>query len=362
MAQAKLTDFFGSRKRKADKALSNKDKILRTDSVPVPAKRFQKERKTVQATTVRIVDKTSKAAINEALSEFKSRRTKLAPEKKTTTSIDAKVLASKSLKFSGSRSHRSSDEEISETEKKDIEEKKKIREEIMQFRARKSKTEKSEDSKDLKNIKNEILKFRQQSTAIKKEIEETTKAAKDIHNEISNLRKGRRILRVSSDEEEKTQPKEKTKVKKISLPLPISYQKLLDAFIHVDTVCKLAHRRKQRMTFEHLKTEVERFQKKNFDKKQLSQIKYIYPDAFNYFQERKEGSDVRYELVIEPCLSTGEYSLATFISRKANFETALINRVKEEHENFLNCLTSPVKVRKEDIMRWHPSFDLEKVC
>ncbi|CAD5122440.1 DgyrCDS10864 [Dimorphilus gyrociliatus] len=361
MAQAKLTDFFGSRKRKADKALSNKDKVLRTDTAPVPAKRFLKERKTAKASTPKVVDKSSKTLINEALSDFKSRRTKISPETKSIPSTNAKALATKTLRFTTSKSNTSSDEEISEADKRDMEEKKKIRDEILEFRTRKPKNEISDGNKEIKNIKNEILKFRLESKSIKKEIEETTKATKDIRSEISNLRKGRRILRISSDEEDKTEIKVSQKIPKKSLPLPPSYQKLLDTFIHVDTVCKLAHRRKQRMTFEHLKTEVERFQKKNFSKKQLSQIKYIYPKAFNYVQERKEGNDIKYELVIEPCLDSGEYSLATFISRKATFETTLIEKVKEEHEKFLNCLTSPIKVRKEELTRWHPSFDMTKV-
>lgn len=142
--------------------------------------------------------------------------------------------------------------------------------------------------------------------------------------------------------------------------------------------------RKETITFKKLKAAVQRMLRKNFTENHLAQIKYLYPDAYDFVQKKmlNPGSHTKYDyyqLVIVPNvqpmlaelkeLATDENIVKSadaklmnpqvMIKRQQTFNNLLLDRVKTEHDAFLKSLNPPMIIPKEKIRRWHQEFDLE---
>ena len=169
------------------------------------------------------------------------------------------------------------------------------------------------------------------------------------------------------------------------LPLPYKYRHLIEVFKAVDSVCAMFHNRKECITFKKLKPAVQRMMRKNFHDSHLAQIKHLYPDAFIFTQMkmRNYGSTSKadyFQLVITPnvenlpdkmklnkideddVMATGQINAMNphvMTERLQKFQNALLEKVKNEHDNFLKSLDPPLSIPKEKVTRWHPDFDLE---
>lgn len=177
-----------------------------------------------------------------------------------------------------------------------------------------------------------------------------------------------------------------------TLPLPYKYRCLVDVFRCVESICSMFYNRKETITFKKLKPAVQRMLRKNFTEKHLSQIKYLYPDAY-FFEQRKmlnPGSHTKYDyyqLIICPNIQSSvphtQTSAASgagstldednimknadssmmnphvMIARQQKFNNILLERVKEEHDKFLKSLDVPMNIPKDKIRRWHAEFNLE---
>lgn len=163
----------------------------------------------------------------------------------------------------------------------------------------------------------------------------------------------------SSKEPLETLPKQ-------SLQLPFKYRTLNEIFRAIDTISQILFNRKELITFKKLKPAVEEMLKRNLYEKHLSQIKSIYPEAYNFHQEKVKvfGSGTReekWELVLIPNITTEGMTSQILLDRRRKLTDILIDKVKEYHNEFLLSLTPPIIIAKDKIARWHPEFDLEKV-
>lgn len=169
-----------------------------------------------------------------------------------------------------------------------------------------------------------------------------------------------------------------------TLQLPYKYRCLSEIFRCVDSICSMFFNRKETITFKKLKAAVQRMLRKNFTENHLAQIKYLYPDAYDFIQKKmlNPGSHTKYDyyqLVIVPNvqpmlaelkdLATNENIVKSadaklmnpqvMIKRQQTFNNLLLDRVKTEHDAFLKSLNPPIIIPKEKIRRWHQEFDLE---
>lgn len=169
-----------------------------------------------------------------------------------------------------------------------------------------------------------------------------------------------------------------------TLQLPYKYRSLSEIFRCVDSICSMFFNRKETITFKKLKPAVQRMLRRNFTENHLAQIKYLYPDAYNFQQKKmlNPGSHTKYDyyqLVIIPnvqpvlaelkALATNENIVKSadaklmnpqvMIKRQQTFNNLLLDRVKSEHDAFLKSLQPPLIIPKEKVRRWHQEFDLE---
>lgn len=158
-------------------------------------------------------------------------------------------------------------------------------------------------------------------------------------------------------------------VRDISLPsltLPFKYRCLIEFFRSIDTVMQIMHNRKETITFRKLKPAVEELLKRNLYEKHLGQIKSLYPDAFNFKQEklRVYGIGVRkeqWELVIEPNLGSNSMSSDILLERKRKFHQTLLEKTAMYHNEFLTTLDPPMNIPLSKLKRWHPEFNIENI-
>lgn len=169
-----------------------------------------------------------------------------------------------------------------------------------------------------------------------------------------------------------------------ALQLPYKYRCLSEIFRSVDSICSMLFNRKETITFKKLKAAVQRMSRKNFTENHLAQIKYLYPDAYDFHQKKmlNPGSHTKYDyyqLVITPnvqpilaemkemandenIVKSADAKLMNpqvMIKRQQTFHNLLLDRVKNEHDAFLKSLNPPLVIPKEKIRRWHQEFDLE---
>lgn len=124
--------------------------------------------------------------------------------------------------------------------------------------------------------------------------------------------------------------------------------------------------RKETITFRKLKPAVEELLKRNLYEKHLSQIKSLYPDAFNFKQEKLRvfGAGVRqeqWELVIEPNFNQETMPADILLERKRKFHNILLAKTIAYHNEFLLTLEPPMHIPIDKLKRWHPEFNIENV-
>lgn len=154
---------------------------------------------------------------------------------------------------------------------------------------------------------------------------------------------------------------------KPALTLPYKYRYLAEIFRCIDTVAQILFNRKETITFRKLKPAVEEMLKRNLTETHLSQIKHIYPDAFDFAQEKLKvfGTGMkqeRWELVLKPLIGDEEqFTSDILLQRRRTLFSKLLDLTKNYHHEFLSSLDPPLIISKNRITRWHPEFDIERV-
>ncbi|XP_006152765.1 DNA replication factor Cdt1 [Tupaia chinensis] len=157
------------------------------------------------------------------------------------------------------------------------------------------------------------------------------------------------------------------------LVLPYKYQVLAEMFRGMDTVVGWLHNRRETATFAKVQQGVQDMLRKRFEERNVGQIKAVYPASYRFRQERnvptfKDGvrrSD--YQLTIEPLLdaeaggTAPQLTASCLLRRRRVFSQKLLERVREHHKAFLASLSPPLVVPEDQLMRWHPRFDVDKV-
>lgn len=148
------------------------------------------------------------------------------------------------------------------------------------------------------------------------------------------------------------------------LYLPYKYKCLHEIFRSIDTVSQIMYNRKETITLKKLKPAVEEMLKKNLKENHLGQIKYLYPEAFDFRQEklRAFGTGInqeKWELVVQPNFTGDHMTSETLLKRRTRMFQILQEKVKDYHEEFLNTLH--MKIPREKLTCWHPEFDIEKI-
>lgn len=156
-----------------------------------------------------------------------------------------------------------------------------------------------------------------------------------------------------------------------TLTLPSSYSQLLDAFKGSDTIVKFLYNRQEICTFLKLKMGIQNITKHTFSLSHLGQIKSVYPLAY-LFKQEKMFIDFKndYHLTIYPNLDElemnvekgiKEFSPNVLLKRLNAFKSNLFKIVKEFHQKFLESI-GLVNIDSKEIKRWHPKFDLETLA
>lgn len=153
------------------------------------------------------------------------------------------------------------------------------------------------------------------------------------------------------------------------LVLPAKLKVLNDFFRSLDTVISLLHNRQETASFTKVQSGVKEIMKKNFSQDILAKIKTVFPDAYNYRQDKTKNleGNMQYNLVITPSFqyktSESTYSKMTsadLSERRNMFFNSLILIIKPSHDKFLESLDEPVDI-KDSLKRWHPEFDLSEI-
>ncbi|XP_061450064.1 DNA replication factor Cdt1 [Rhineura floridana] len=153
------------------------------------------------------------------------------------------------------------------------------------------------------------------------------------------------------------------------LELPLKYKVLAEMFRSMDTIVGILFNRSETVTFTKVKRGVQDMMRRQFEERNVGQIKAVYPSSYVLRQEKNIPTfgnpgqkRCNYQLTIEPVLGAGEkLSASHLMERRKVFGRNLVNIVKGHHKGFLASLNPPVVVPEDKLMRWHPRFNVDDV-
>uniref|UniRef100_A0A8C8VI84 Chromatin licensing and DNA replication factor 1 n=1 Tax=Pelusios castaneus TaxID=367368 RepID=A0A8C8VI84_9SAUR len=158
------------------------------------------------------------------------------------------------------------------------------------------------------------------------------------------------------------------------LTLPYKYKVLAEMFRSMDRIVAMLFNRSETVTFAKVKQGVQDIMHKQFEERNVGQIKTVYPAAYSFRQEKnvptfssflKKSS---FHLTIDPVLGEEEkvdgrphLSASRLLERKRVFSRNLVNIVKQHHKTFMASLSPPMVIPDEKLTRWHPRFNVDGV-
>ncbi|KAM9302028.1 DNA replication factor Cdt1 [Gastrophryne carolinensis] len=158
------------------------------------------------------------------------------------------------------------------------------------------------------------------------------------------------------------------------LSLPFKYKILSEMFRNMDTIVGMLFNRSETVTFAKVKQGVQDMMRKQFEERNVGQIKTVYPTAYKFRQENniptfKDGiKKTDYQLTIEPLVSNEDklegrpqLTAARLLERRKVFHRSLTDIVKTHHKAFLANLNPPMVVADDQLTRWHPRFNVDEV-
>lgn len=159
----------------------------------------------------------------------------------------------------------------------------------------------------------------------------------------------------------------------IELPLPDKYQILFEQYKHLDFLVCHTHNNGGISTFEKVQPVIQQKTRRNFTLQTLGQIKTVHPTMYGFQQEKIQlptlsPVKLNYELTISPTdfsiQSNMQITPSIIVERIDCFRRALFHIVKTHHRNFLSeklQLKLDELPCDENLVRWHPDFDLSSV-
>ncbi|XP_062442850.1 DNA replication factor Cdt1 [Rhea pennata] len=158
------------------------------------------------------------------------------------------------------------------------------------------------------------------------------------------------------------------------LTLPYKFKVLAEMFRSMDAIVGMLFNRSETVTFAKVKQGVQDVMRKQFEERHVGQIKAVYPTSYRLRQEKNIptfSSSVKksdYQLTLEPVLGEEEkvdgrphLSASRLLERRKEFNRNLVNIVKQHHKAFLASLSPPMAVPDDELMRWHPRFNVDQV-
>lgn len=167
------------------------------------------------------------------------------------------------------------------------------------------------------------------------------------------------------------------------LVLSPNYKSLSVHFSTLDDVLSMQMMAKQQTTFDKIRVGVKTAlgsREQSFNQTKLLQILTVWSDAYQLKYERVSSNNVssgqsklNYSLIIRP--SRREHPddpssqlicpinllPSVRVARKEEFTKRLINIMKEQHEEFLLNMKTPLRIDSNKLIKWHKDFDLKKV-
>ncbi|XP_069824605.1 DNA replication factor Cdt1 [Dendropsophus ebraccatus] len=158
------------------------------------------------------------------------------------------------------------------------------------------------------------------------------------------------------------------------LLLPFKYKVLAEMFRSMDTIVGMLFNRSETVTFSKVKQGVQDMMRKQFEERNVGQIKTVYPTAYKFRQEKniptfKDGvKKTDYHLTVEPIVLEDDkvdghlqLTASRLLERRKVFHRSLTDIVKQHHKTFLASLNPPMVVPDNELTRWHPRFNVDEV-
>lgn len=207
-------------------------------------------------------------------------------------------------------------------------------------------------------------KIREEKFAEKQKVEQTEEPKKERVNESSCSEKAPAYERFHTLAQD-VPP---------GLSLPFKYKLLAEMFRSMDTIVGILFNRSETVTFSKVKQGVQDMIRRQFEVQNVGQIKTVYPTAYKFRQEKniptfKDGvKKTDYHLTVEPIVpeedkADGRLQLTAscLLERRKLFHRSLTNIVKQHHKSFLATLNPPMVVPDDQLTRWHPRFSVDEV-
>ncbi|KAM5138147.1 DNA replication factor Cdt1 [Mantella aurantiaca] len=158
------------------------------------------------------------------------------------------------------------------------------------------------------------------------------------------------------------------------LSLPFKYKILTEMFRSMDTIVGMLFNRSETITFSKVKQGVQDMMRKQFEERNVGQIKTVYPSAYRFRQEKniptfKDGiKKTDYQLTVDPIIPDEDkldghpqLTVTRLLERRRIFHRSITNIVKQHHKAFLSTLNPPLVVPDDQLTRWHPRFNVDEV-
>ncbi|CAI9598844.1 unnamed protein product [Staurois parvus] len=131
------------------------------------------------------------------------------------------------------------------------------------------------------------------------------------------------------------------------LSLPFRYKVLSEMFRSMDTIVGMLFNRSETVTFSKVKQGVQDMMRKQFEERNVGQIKTVYPTAYRFRQEKniptfKDGmKKTDYQLTVDPTIPEDDQldgrpqlTASRLLERRRIFHRSLTTLVKQHHKAF----------------------------
>lgn len=384
MSQAKVTEFFSTRKRNRfnqDEVLLNKQRksqvLADTSPVKLDAEkldRLQQLKNKIIANHERTLrSRTSANAANNGNCGNKKEEVAepVPPAKQLKQPKRSPVKRTTKAQQQQQAEKEKEEKEVGAAESEEVKEKVSAPEEgpppVKQLKATRKKVNMAELKQKIQQFNQNLLAFQSEekssessSSSLKPADKEEAVNKVDVSSKTAKLPAYLKFQELAAVDIDHTS----------TLTLPKTYSLLLDAFKGSDTIIKFLFNRNEVCTFLKLRMSIPNITKHTFELKHLGQIRHVYEEAYVYKQE-KLFIDFKndFHLIIAPNMdeielnpetNRKEFSPCVLLKRLNQFKANLFNIVKKFHQKFLESIGIE-GVPFDNIKRWHQKFDLDSL-
>ena len=159
-----------------------------------------------------------------------------------------------------------------------------------------------------------------------------------------------------------------------SLPLPLTYSRLLEVFRSTDTVVSMMFNKGERITLAKLAKNTTDIMNKKWTVEHLRKMICVFPQSYKLnWRSNRMRPDIM-ELVVEPNMNykrdlmrmfdetqpgDKQMTAAILVERRDMFRNGLVDIVKDYHEEFLASLEPPITADRTKLTRWHKDFNVD---